>query len=111
MLSAHPLEKGPTVAAYAVVRTYRHLRDFERVARLVEDGLVPILRKVPGFQGYRAIRCGEAAGVSVTLFESKEAARVGQERGAAWVQAHLAELYGDHPPETMSGEVIVAAEP
>jgi hypothetical protein len=49
------------VAAYAVVRTYRHLRDFERVARLVEDGLVPILRSVVGFRGYYAIRCGDRA--------------------------------------------------
>lgn len=99
------------MAAYAVVRTYRHLRDFDRVARLVEEGLIPILRETPGFRGYYAIQCGEAAGVSVTLFEGREAARAGQARGADWVRAHLAELYGGHPPETMSGEVIVAAEP
>ena len=99
------------MAAYAVIRTYRHLSDFERVGQLVEEGLVPILREVPGFEGYYAIRCGERAGVSVTRFASKEAARAGQERGTAWVRTHLAELYGDHPPETMAGEVIVHAEP
>jgi heme-degrading monooxygenase HmoA len=99
------------VAVYAVIRTYRHLSDFDRVVRLVEKGLVPILREVPGFRGYYAIRCGERAGVSVTLFASKEAARAGQERGIAWVRANLAELYGGHPPETMAGEVIVTAEP
>ena len=99
------------MAAYAVVRTYRHLGDFERVARQVEEGLVPILREVPGFQGYYAIRSSEGAGVSVTLFASEKAARAGQEQGAAWVGAHLAELYGDHPPETVTGELIVAAEP
>ncbi len=99
------------MATHAVVRTYRHMRDFERIARLVEEGLIPILREVSGFRGYYAIRCGERAGVSVTLFATREAARAGQERGAAWVRAHLAELYGDHPPETMAGQVIVAAEP
>ncbi len=108
---ARPTEEGQAVAVYAVVRTYRHLSDFDRVARLVEEGLVPILREVPGFRGYYAIRCGERAGVSVTLFATKEAARAGQERGAAWVRANLAELYGDHPPEILTGEVIVAAEP
>ncbi len=66
------------MGAYAVVRTYRHLRDFERVARLVEEGLVPLMRQVPGFRGYYAIRCGETAGVSVTLFDSREAAQDGQ---------------------------------
>jgi heme-degrading monooxygenase HmoA len=96
---------------YAVVRTYRHLRDFERVARLVEDGLVPLMRQVPGFRGYYAIRCGEWAGVSVTLFDSREAAHAGQQRGMAWVRSHLAELYGAHPPEVLTGEVIVAAGP
>ena len=96
---------------YAVVRTYRHLRDFDRVARLIEEGLVPILREVPGFRGYYAIRCGAVVGVSVTLFASEQAARAGQERGAAWVGAHLSELYGDRPPEALVGEVIVAAEP
>jgi heme-degrading monooxygenase HmoA len=96
---------------HAVVRVYRHLRDFDRVARLVETGLVPILREVPGFEGYYAIRCGEAASVSLTLFESEAAARAGHEKGAAWVRAHLAELYGDHPPEMMMGEVLVAAVP
>jgi hypothetical protein len=47
------------VAVYAVIRTYRHLSDFGRVVRSVEDGLVPILREVWGFFGYHAIRCGE----------------------------------------------------
>ncbi len=108
---ARPTEEGQAVAIYAVVRTYRHLSDFDRVVQLVEEGLIPILREVSGFRGYYAIRCGERAGVSVTLFATKEAARAGQERGAAWVRAHLAELYGDHPPETMAGEVIVAAKP
>jgi heme-degrading monooxygenase HmoA len=111
MLPVRPVEEGRAVATYAVVRTYRHLRDFERVARLVEEGLVPILREVPGFRGYYAVRCGEAAGVSVTLFAGREEARAGQERGTAWVRTHLAELYGDHPPETLAGEVIVEAEP
>ena len=74
---------------YAVVRTYRHLSDFDRVAQLVEEGLIPILREVSGFRGYYAIRCGERAGVSVTLFGTREAARAGQERGAAWVRTHL----------------------
>ena len=99
------------MALYAVVRTYRHLRDFDRIAHLVEAELVPMLKETPGFRGYYAVQCGEAAGVSVTLFESRDAARAGQERGATWVRAHLAELYGDHPPETMSGEVIVEAVP
>ena len=93
---------------YAVVRTYHHLRDFDQVARRVEDGLVPILRTVVGFRGYYAIRCGGDAGVSVTLFDSSESARIGQERGMAWVRSHLAELYGEHPPEVLTGEVIVA---
>jgi hypothetical protein len=96
---------------YAVVRTYRHLRDFDGVACLVERGLVPILRSVVGFRGYYAIRCSEKAGVSVILFESEAAARIGHDRGAAWVQARAAELYGNHPPEVMTGEVVVAAEP
>ena len=99
------------MASYAVVRMYRHLRDFDRIARLIEEGLGPLMREVAGFEGYYAIRCGERAGVSVTLFASQAAARAGQERGAAWVRAHLAELYVDQPPETMSGEVIAAVEP
>jgi hypothetical protein len=107
MLPAHPVEEGRAVATYAVVRTYRHLRDFDRIARLVEEELVPLLKEVPGFRGYYAIRSGEATGVSVTLFESEAAARAGHERGAVWVRAHLA----DHSPETLVGEVVVAAMP
>ena len=64
------------MAVSAVVLTYRHLSDFGRVLRSVEDGLVPILREVSGFR-YHAIRCGESAGVSVTLFASDEAAQAG----------------------------------
>lgn len=96
---------------YAVVRVYRHLRDFDRVTHLVATDLVPILREVSGFRGYYAIRCGESAGVSLTLFESEAAARTGHEKGAAWVRAHLADLYGDHQPEMMTGEVLVAHTP
>lgn len=96
---------------HAVIRLYRQLEDFEQVAHLVESELVPLLREVEGFQGYYAIRCGRTAGLSITLFDDVDAARAGNQRGMSWVCAHLAELYGDHPPETLTGEVVVASAP
>ena len=95
----------------AVIRLYRHLKDFDRVAQLVDTGLVPILKEIPGFQGYYAIRCGETTGISLTLFENNEALQAGHEKGATWVRAHLDDLYDDHPPETMMGEVLIADAP
>ena len=95
----------------AVIRLYRHLKDFDRVAQLVDTGLVPILKEIPGFQGYYAIRCGETTGISLTLFENDKALQAGHEKGATWVRAHLDDLYDDHPPETMMGEVLIADAP
>jgi hypothetical protein len=95
--------------AHASVRVHRHPCNVDEVARRVETGLVPILRGIPGFRGYHAIRCGETVGVSVGLFDGAAAARTSNEDGAAWGKEHLlAGLRDGQPPETPAGAVPVA---
>src|SRR3954452_10138100 len=74
--AGRPAGEGRAVAVYAVVRTYRHLRDFGRIVRSVEDGVVLILREVSGFR-YHASRFGESVVVSLTLFGYGKAAQAG----------------------------------
>jgi hypothetical protein len=95
---------------HASIRVYRSLRNFAEVARRVETGLVPILKEIPGFQGYYAVECAGGIGVSVGLFDDEEGARISNERGAAWGRDNLAELSEGQPPELLAGRVLVAAE-
>jgi hypothetical protein len=76
----------------------------------VETGLVPILKEIPGFQGYYAIECGGGVGVSVGFFDDEEGARISSERGTAWGKENLADLSDGHPPEMLAGRVLVIAD-
>jgi hypothetical protein len=94
---------------HASVRIYRHLRDFDEVARRVETGLVPLLKAIPGFRGYYALRCGDDVGISIGLFATAQGAQASNEKGAAWARENLAEISDGQPPEMLTGEVLVVA--
>jgi len=88
------------------VRKYRLAGDIEELNRRVRDEFVPILKQLPGFRGYHTFDAGGGTIVSISLFDSREAALASNDRAREWVARSIAHLVPD-PPEIMGGETGV----
>ena len=81
----------------------------EAIARSVEDELLPELRKEPGFKGYCAFRGEDGAGVSVSVFEDREAALRSTHTARQWVMRQ--QDFFLERGEEFSGECMVHEGP
>ena len=80
----------------------------DEVARRVAEGLVPVLKRQPGFRAYYCFVGEDGRPVSVSVVGSRAAAVVANERTREWVAANMADLIPD-PPEVTMGEMLVDA--
>jgi hypothetical protein len=83
---------------------------FEDVARQLEAGLGPIVKRNAGFRGYYIIKTGDRAGEGVLVFEAADDYAAVQDEAAAWYEQNISPLCEGEPLVT-SGEVIVSLEP
>ena len=72
----------------------------------VRDGLVPLLKRAPGFKGYSAFASEDGHVVSVTVFDDREAATRANEQVREWVVSNLRDMVPD-PPEVLAGEALL----
>ena len=72
----------------------------------VRDGLVPLLKRAPGFKGYCAFGSEDGHIVSFTVFDDREAATRANEQVREWVVSNLRDMVPD-PPEVLSGEALL----
>jgi hypothetical protein len=75
----------------------------------VRDGLLPLLRRAPGFRGYWAFASEDGHAVSVGLFDDRESSTRADERMRGRLASELGDLLPD-PPEVAAGEVVVHDE-
>jgi hypothetical protein len=95
---------------YVTVRRYARKGDLlAQLVSPVRDGLVPLLRKAPGFRGYCAFASGDGHIVSVSIFDRRDAAVQANEQVRQWVATNLHDLLPD-PPEVMAGEALLHKE-
>lgn len=94
---------------FCVTRRFSSMRSVEEAAKRAEKGLAPILQRNPGFRGYYIVDAGDGVGVSITVFESREAAESTREEAVGWIEKNLSDLFSE-PPLITAGEVIVAVE-
>ena len=90
---------------YLVIRKFNHVSFMADAARRAESGIGQVLKQSPGFQGYYVFDAGDGVGGSVSLFESREAAVVANEKALAWIRASLIDVVNGEPEITM-GEVL-----
>ena len=94
---------------YLTLRRYAGAAErMDQIAPKVSEGLVPILKRSPGFKGYCAVETEGGDGVSVTFFDSADQAAQANEQARSWVQSEMQDLLPD-PPEVFSGEVVLLA--
>jgi hypothetical protein len=89
---------------YATVRRYEGVSDPREVARLVNEGFIPIISEMPGFMAYYLADAGDGVLVSTSVFEHKDAEEQSTFRAGEFVAEHLAPLL-PNPPQITAGEV------
>ncbi|MFJ9942876.1 hypothetical protein [Streptomyces erythrochromogenes] len=95
---------------YAVIRRYEGVTDPAEAGRLVDEGFVPLLRRVPGFVAYYWVDAGGGVMVSTSVFEDRAGADESVRRAADFVRENLASLLPD-PPQVTAGQVVAAGHP
>lgn len=78
----------------------------DEVARRVEQGLVPIIRAIPGFVSYGLNDFGSGEIRSLGVFQGKASAETAEAAVTAWLREHLGALVLD-PPEVAEVDVRV----
>jgi hypothetical protein len=100
-------ERGSAKAMYVAVRRYEGVTDSEKVAKLVDEGFLPIISEMPGFVAYYCVDAGDGVIVSTSVFEHKAAEEQSTFRAGEFVQEHLAPLL-PNPPQVTAGEVVAS---
>ena len=93
---------------FVVIRKYAAEAAAEEVARRVGEGLVPVLRDLPGFRAYYAFVGEDNRPVSVSIVAARADAVLANRRVRDWVASNMADLIPD-PPEITMGEMLVDA--
>jgi hypothetical protein len=90
---------------YATVRRYEGVTDTHEVARLVNEGFLPIIREIPGFVDYYFGDAGDGAMISTSIFEHPSGEEESNWRAGQFVGQHLSPLM-PNPPHITAGEVV-----
>jgi hypothetical protein len=93
---------------YATVRRYEGVTDPAEAGRRVNDGFVPLIRRVPGFVAYYWVDAGDGVMVSTSVFEDRAGAEESTRKAADFVRDNLAPLL-PQPPQITAGEVAASA--
>jgi hypothetical protein len=104
-LQATPPAEGE---AFIVIRRYQLLpgNSMDALVKLVNDGFVPIISKIPGFKEYLLVDAAAGAHLSVSIFEDESGAEASTRDAADWAAANVAELI-EGPPEVIEGWVRI----
>jgi heme-degrading monooxygenase HmoA len=70
--------------------TYSFSGDADDLARRAEEGILPILKSQPGFQGY-SVAIGDGEVLSMSVWDTRADAEAGNEVVASWVAENMAD--------------------
>ena len=79
----------------------------DELARRVREGFVPIMREMEGFRGYYLLDGGPDVLITISMFDSADAALVSNEKAADWVRNNVLE-FTKRMPEVMVGNALIA---
>ncbi len=90
---------------YVTVRRYEGVADPSEVARLVNEGFLPIIREIEGFVDYYLVDAGDGVLMSTSIFEDSSGEEESNWRAGEFVGQHLTPLI-PNPPHITAGEVV-----
>ena len=92
---------------YAVVRRYAEGSALADALVQHQAEVTALLKGVPGFQTYHALRSADGAVATITVCDDKAGTDESIRRAAAWVRDNLAGA-SISPPEISEGEVFLS---
>ena len=93
---------------HATVRRYEGV-DASRINELTKktnENLIPLLSKLPGFDGYFLIEAGNGVMTSVSLFDTSAHADESTRVASSWVRDEKLESALPNAPKISFGEVV-----
>ena len=98
---------------YATLREYEGIKDPAEATQPLLDGLLAEMQALPGFVSYYFVDVGEAGDrmISLSVFESSEAAEASNRIAARWVERWIAEHPTTAPTASRvdAGPVVASA--
>jgi heme-degrading monooxygenase HmoA len=93
---------------FTCIRKYAVRRGMaDELARRVDEGFVPLMRQMQGFKGYYLLDGGQDVVITISMFESADAAFASNEISADWVRNNVLDLIKGMP-EVMVGHTLIA---
>ena len=77
----------------------------DEITRGINEGLLPIIKDVYGFQAYYALDAGGGRIASVSVFDDQAGAEESTRLAADYIRQNMASLF-PNPPEVLQGEVF-----
>jgi hypothetical protein len=93
---------------WLTVRRYEGVTDTKEAARVVQEGFVPLISKLPGFISYYWVDAGNGVMISVTVYTNRKAAEESNRIAADFAKQHMARLLPS-PPRITAGQVVATA--
>ena len=93
---------------FATIRSY-HGVDQTRTAELtdkVNETLMPLLKELPGFEGYYLVDAGNGIFTSLGLFAAPEQDEASTKLVSKWIRDEKLDRLLPNEPKIMSGKVI-----
>jgi heme-degrading monooxygenase HmoA len=93
---------------YLIIRRLKvHTHFLDEAIQRIENGYVPILQSHPGFIEFYAVKVGEDEGVSISVFETRQAAEEANRQALDWAKENLAVLAQGPAEIVAAGEVQI----
>jgi hypothetical protein len=90
---------------YVTVRRYEGVSDPSEVARIANEGFLPIIREIEGFVDYYLVDAGDGVLMSTSIFESASGEEESNWRAGSFIGQQLTPLM-PNPPHITAGVVI-----
>ena len=98
LMSSAPLFAEQESYPWLTVRRYEGVTDTKEAARVVQEGFVPLISKLPGFIDYYFVDAGSGVMISVSVYTNREAEEESNRVAADFVKQHMTHLYPTPPP-------------
>ena len=81
------------------------------LVKKVDEGLLPMLSELPGFNGYSLVDAGDGVMTSVGFFDTAAQADESTRIAASWLREQKLETALPNAPKLTSGDVVVHKTP
>ena len=94
---------------FTTIRRYESIDQSRKseLVKKVDEGLLPALSELPGFNGYSFIDAGNGVMTSVGFFDTADQADESTRVAGSWLREQKLETVLPTPPKITSGDVVV----